>query len=461
MKLLRIFVLSLSLISTQTFAATGPTNFVLNQHTLQNQLLNSNVDLLQALNSVHMAKDQVNIARAQLLPSLNLGGMLNFAGGGLFLSSFDFLLPFLVPSNWYNYSTQKNLFQAEKISYHVFQVNTYGSALSVYFALVADRQLQAIYQQQYHDLMEIFEIHKRRNSVGLAPVVDVMEIQAEAQLAGIRAASLAALSKQEIASVRKFLSLPLQTEIELEYSNMDSSPWEYEALQATANKANEVSLERAQLQYLIKAATTQKWTKMFSFINGLSVGGRSTAVGVDANFQNMQSNGSLSLGFDQFPTYEFNERRIYEIRLQDLSLQQENTRIVESTVNSLEDGRRALDLAIQAVTEMAQVYQIRVNNYKQGATSWLEVLLARTRLVDMQTAQVRAQLDVNLQRAALHRALRTAQFASIKGCSASANPPIDKNSSGFIGAVKGAIGNLKGKKRVESHATLDQICRAR
>jgi outer membrane protein TolC len=461
MKLLKIVVLSITLITSQAFAGTAPANFVLNQQTLQNQLLNNNVDLLQALNSVHMAKDQVNIARAQLLPSLNLNGMLNFAGGGVFLSSFDFLLPFLVPSNWHNYSAQKNLFQAEKISYHVIQNNTYGSALSVYFALVADRQLQSIYQQQYHDLMDVFEIHKKRNSVGLAPVSDVMEIQAQAQLAGVRASSLAALSKQEIASVRSILSLPLQTNISLEYSNMDSSPWEYEGLQATANKANEVSLERAQIQYLIKAASAQKWSKVFSFINGISVGGRSSGAGIDAGFQNMQASGSMSLGFDQFPTYELNERRIYEIRLQDQSLQLENTRIVESTVNSLEEGRHQLELSTQAETEMAQVYQIRVKDYEQGGTPWLDVILSRSRLVEAQVAKVRAQLDVNLQRAALHRALRTAQFARITGCSSSANPPIEKNTDGFIGAIRGAIGNARGKNRVESHKTLDQICRGR
>ncbi|WP_413288078.1 TolC family protein [Bdellovibrio sp. HCB337] len=461
MKLLKIVVLSIALICSQTFAATpAPTmptysgdSFVLNQNSLQSQLLRNNLELLQALYAVHDAKDQVNIARANLLPSLNLGGLLSFSGGGFVLASIDFLVPFLVPSNWYNFYTEKNLFEAEKISYNAIQLNVYSSAVSLYFTMVADRQIQEIYQRQYHDLQDVFEYQKQRSSVGLVPVSDLLQTQAQAQMAGVKASQLAELNKQEIAAIRKFLSLPLEVNIRLEPGDIANSPFEFEPLQVSIQKANTVSLERAQIQYLVKAATLQKWSKVFSFINGASVGSR--AVGTsNAGFKDMQANGSMNFGFAQFPTYELNERRIASIKLQDLQLQQENTRIIESTVGSLQEARRQLDLANQAELQMSEVYEIRRQDYEQGNGTLIDVLQARDQMVVASVAKIKAQLDVNLQRTVLHRTLLTAQFGTIKGCAPTRTPPEEP---GKFQKWKEKIGG----KKTESHATLDEICRGK
>jgi len=460
MRILKITVVSIALVTTQSLGARPPApkplpppppaTFVLNQNSLQSQLLSNNLDLIKALYAVHDAKDQVNIARANLLPSLNLGSLLNLTGGGFILSSINFLLPFLVPSNWYNYAAEKNLFQAEKIAYHAIQLNAYSSALALYFTLVADRQIQAIYQQQYHDLQDIFEMQKKRSTVGLVPISDLMQIQAQARMAGVKASQLAELNKQEIAAIRKFMSLPLETQIRLENSTMANSPWEFENMQATIDRANTVSVERAQIQYLIKAAQAQKWSKVFSIVNSPSIVGGSVG-GHNANFDNMQAVGSMSFGFAQFPTYELNERRIKEIKLQDLELQEENTRIVEATIGSIEEARQQLDLATQAEVQMAQVYEIRRQDYEQGGGTLIDVLQARNQMADASVARIKALLDVNLQRNTLHRTLLTASFSTIRGCNAARTPPVERK--------VGVIGRIVGKKPVESHQTLDRICR--
>lgn len=451
MKLLKIVLLSFALITSPTFAKEPAKTFVLNQRTLQSQLLSGNLEILKALYAVHNAKDQVNIARANLLPSLNLGGLLSFSGGGFILSSIDFLVPFLLPSNWYNYDSEKHLFEAEKLSYNTMQLNTYSSALSVYFTMVADRQIYGIYQQQYHDLQDIYEMQKRRAAVGLIPVSDVMQTQAQAQMAGVKASQLAELSKQEIATIRKFLYLPLETEIVLEASTMANSPYEFEAMSTTIDKANAVSLERAQTKYLVKAAESQKWSKVFTFINSASIGSRGTTE--NASFNDMQAMGSMNFGFAQFPTYELNQRRIKELKLQDVILQQENTRIIESTIGSIEEAKTQLELAIQAEIQMSQVYQLRLQSYEQGAATLIEVLQARSQMADASVAKIKSQLDLDLQRTVLHRSLISSQFASIKGCSPNRNPPKPKKF--------GKVRRLIGKGPVETHTTLDQICRGK
>ncbi|MBS1970653.1 MAG: TolC family protein [Bdellovibrionales bacterium] len=448
-KSLKVAVLSFALITSPTFAQ-GPTNaFVLNQSTLQSQLLSGNLEVLKALYAVHDAKDQVNIARANLLPSLNLGAMLSFSGGGFIISSVDILMPFLLPSNWYNYFSEKNLFEAEKISYNTVQLNLVSSAVSVYFTMIADRQIYGIFQQQYQDLQDIYEMQKKRAAVGLIPVSDVMQTQAQAQMAGVKASQLAELSKQEIATIRKALNLPLETLIQLENSTMVNSPFEFQPMQTTISKANAVSLERQQIKYMVKAATDVKWSKVFAFINSASVGSRGTTG--NASFDNMQASGSMNLGFAQVPTYELNERRIKEIQLQDTMLQQENVRIIEATIGSIQEAKSQLDLATQAEIQMAQVYQMRLQNYEQGAATLIEVLQSRSQMADASVAKIKAQLDLNLQRVVLHRTLLSAQFGTIKGCNPSRLPPEEKK--------VGVIGRLIGKKPSESHTTLDLICR--
>lgn len=463
LKLLNAAFLSFILIASPLLALGAPSQsakpaasrgktFVLNQASLQSQLLRSNLDLIRAMNEVHMAKDNVNIARANLLPSLNLGALLSFSAGGFLLASIDLLVPFLLPSNWLNYSTEKAVFEAEKLSYNIIQLNVYSSAVSLYFTILADRQIQQIYQQQYHDLQDIFEMQKKRAAVGLVPISDLMQTQAQAQMAGVKASQLAEMNKQEIASVRKFLSLGLDTGIVLEDSVMADSSWEYEGMQAAANKANAVSLERAQIQHLIKAAESQKWSKVFGFMNSMSVSSRSDGV-KSAGFDNMTANGSLNLSFAQFPTYELNERRIEDIRLQDKALQQENLRIIESTLGSLVEARNQVDLSTHAEIQMSQVYEMKRESYEQGVISLIEVLEARNQMADSSVAKVKSILDANLQRVVLHRTLRSAQFGTIKGCSPTRTPPETKK--------VGVIGRIIGKKPAETHTTLDQICRGK
>jgi outer membrane protein TolC len=317
--------------------------------------------------------------------------------------------------------------------------------------MVADRQIYAIFQQQYQDLQDIYEMQKKRAAVGLIPVSDVMQTQAQAQMAGVKASQLAELSKQEVATIRKALNLPLETVIQLENSTMANSPYEFEAMQTTISKANAVSLERQQIKHMVKAANNVKWAKVFAFINSASVGSRGTTG--NASFDNMQASGSMNLGFAQVPTYELNERRIKEIQLQDTMLQQENVRIIESTIGSIQEAKSQLDLATQAEIQMAQVYQMRLQNYENGAATLIEVLQARSQMADASVAKIKAQLDLNLQRVVLHRTLLSANFSTIKGCNPSRLPPEEKKI--------GRIGRLIGKKPAESHTTLDLICRGK
>jgi len=457
MKILNVVVVSMSLVFAQLSAAAPtkakpaaavPASIALNPETIETQVLRSNTSILDAMNAVHQAKDEVNIARGNLLPSLNLTALLSFSPGGFMLASIDFLVPFLIPSNWANYFTQKNLFEAEKLSYNVVELNTYSSALSLYFTTLSDRQVQEIYQQEYLDLQQIFELQKQKNGVGTVPIADLLQTQAQAQMAGVKASQLSELNQQEIASLRKAMALNVNTAMTLDFVDMAASPWEYQTLQTTIDKANAVSLEAQQLRYMYRAAQDQVWSKAFGWISNVSVGSTGSASG-GASFAHMAATGSINLGFALYPTIQLSQDQAKEILIQEQTLSLENTRVVESAINSLIEAKQQLDLATQAETEMAHVYQIKAQDYDQGTETLTNVLLARNQLADASIAKIKANSDVNLQRVLLHRILLSAQFSTVPTCHAVRMPTEQK---------VGIIGRIFGPKDPPKYPTLDAVC---
>jgi outer membrane protein TolC len=421
MKILKSVLLSILLVISQsTFAGgrngTGPATLTLNPSTIQNRVVNNNITVAQELNAVHQAKDSLAIARGNLYPSLNLGAMASFSGGGFILSTMEFLLPFLVPSNWANYYTQKNLFEAEKISYGVIQMNTYSSVLSMYYTLLGDLQVQQIYQQQYTDYQDIYELLKRKNTTGTVPLADILQAASNAKIAGARASQVAELNAKEYSLMRQALALPPDTVMTSEYVEMPTSPWEFEGKEALIKQVNAVSLERNQIRYLLKAAHDQVWSKSFGWINMFSIGSHATGGGGGASFDNLAATGSINLGLATFPTIQLAQDKVQAIRLQDTSLTLQNTQIVESILGSIVEAKQQLDLTAQAETDAARVYQIRLQDYDQGTENFPNVISARTQLLEASVLRVKANIDINIQRVLLHRAVITDGFATIKGC---------------------------------------------
>ena len=443
-------VLAPNIAFAQDSAKSTRSSLSLNPTTIQKQL-SKNTQVMLGLNQVHQAKDEVNIARGNLLPSLNLGGLLSFSGGGFILSAIDFLVPFLVPSNWANFYTQKSLFESEKLSYKVIQLNTLSSALSMYYTVLSDYQVQAIYQQQYLDLQEIYELQKRKSSTGTVPVSDLLQTQAQAQMAGVRASQLTELNRQEIASIRKALALPLSTNINLEVVDAKAAPWEFESASSTIRKVNSVSVEAQQFRYLIKAANEQIWSKKFGWISGGTIGSRSVNGG-NASFSNFAASGSVNLGFALYPTIQLSQDKMREIEIQARDISLENTRIVESALGSLIEAKQQLDLSTQAENQMARVYQIRVQEYDQGTETLTNVLIARNQMAESSIARIKSNLDVNLQRSLMQRALISSDYANIRGCSSSAVAPEEQKKQGRISRI------FKPLKEI-IYPSMDEICR--
>ena len=417
------FILILILISSiplQPVArASDPDHFNLNPESLRIQILESNLPLEGALNRVKDAKDKVSFARANLLPSVSLGGVLNLTSLPTFmLSSVQFLLPFLMPSNWFSLFEEKNIFEAEKISYKVMQLNTYSQALSLYFTVLSDQQKLVVYQQQAQDLKQMESIlEEQRQDFGIVSKDDVEHAQAQAQLSELQASHMTELVIQELAALRNVLNLPLSTQLILDSGAIPASSSETGNIQDAINQAELVSPELSQIQFLVAAAKNERWSRSFGFLGSAALGSQvSASSSTPASFSNIRASGSMSIGLGIFPTIQLSSRNIQEIQLQDAEVRRQTTQVFEASLKSMLEVKKQFSLASDAEQEMADVYQGKKEQYDLGLCSYMTVLLTRTQMTSATLARIQAATDLNLLRTTLHRALITEQFSQIKGC---------------------------------------------
>jgi outer membrane protein TolC len=431
----------------------GPSVVNVDPEYLRQRVLSSNLNIEVELNTVKDQKTIVNKDRAALLPSLNLSvGALGNPGGFL-LNAVEFMFPFLIPSNWFQLNAQENVFQAEKVSYKVLELNTYAQALSMYYAILADNQSAQIYQQQADDLMNIYnEKQKANDALGqITPPEDLLTSLSNAQIAKSTALNALELTYQEIAALRQVLSLPETTKINLKNYSEPTLAVETQSINDVAQQALNAAPEYQQIMYLAKAGEAGVWNASFSWITGASAtatipgGAAGASSGRIPDFAGMSGELTFHLGADIFPTIELSQRNVTEIRLRLTALQQQVTQSVEAAMASVNEAVQEYQLAQQGEANQLQAYNIYRDKYDlggAGGVTIIDVLTAHSELTTASITKIRALQDLNDQRVTLERALISQQFAKIKGC------VMSRQTGGFLGGIFGG-----------TNAKIDQVCR--
>jgi outer membrane protein TolC len=382
-----------------------PTAITINPVTLRHQLLETNLSVMQAYNSVKDAKITVNKARAALLPSLNVSAILT----GGFASAISFLLPFLAPTNWSNLKAQKNNFEAQKFGYLVLELNTYSSALALYLSVNNDNQVQKTYASEAKDLNYFINLYALPVRIGVMQDSDLDITRAQANSDFGYASQLAQALIGETESMRQMLGLDAQTKITFENDDIAASPYENMSTQQVIVQALDVAPERKQIQYLIDAAGNNKWGAVFSFINS-------------GTYANSGSNSSynlgvgINIGFGIFPTISQAVQNIKEAELLLTGLAQSNTQVVATAMGSLVEAKNQFDDFSKAEQNYMNIYNNYVKQYRMGVMPLAYVMYARAQIGAATVARLRAELNLNMQRLVIERSLLLNQFALIKGC---------------------------------------------
>lgn len=414
MKKLLASILVISVCATTTFAADV---FVVNPTSIRTQLFSKNITLLQALHNVQNSKLNVSMARSKLLPSLNLTTLLPALSNPTFLlGSVTFLFPFLVPANWAVLKQQKELLEADRVSYKALQLNILSNSLSLYYTYLNDIKVQKIFAEQSETLGKLYSSLKRQSDVlGNVTSEDLGMSHAQWEESKIRASKLQELLVEEKAGLRTLLGLPLGSELTAEDITLAPSDYESKTVFEVAEHSLAISPEVSQLNFLINAARAGKFSKLFGFLSTSVLAG--TGSNGSSPFENLKVSGGFTFGMDNLVNLKIANNSIESLQLRGDQLKMENEKTAEVLIGKLDEVKKQQELSALALLSRNKVYEGQKRQYKMGFISLQSLLQTESQLTESKVNNLKTDLDLKMQRLTLQRLVIDGDFSLVKGCS--------------------------------------------
>lgn len=412
-----ILITSILFGSSLTLAADK--TFIVTPDSIRNQLFSSNMTLLQALNNVEKSKLDVSMARAKLLPSLNLGVLLPALANPTFLlGSVTFLFPFLIPSNWAVLKQEKALLEADRLSYKALQLNVLSNALSLYYTYLNDIQIQQIYAEQSETLGLLYQSLKRQSSVlGNVTTEDLNMAAAQWEESKIQVSKLQELLIEERAGLRTLLGLPLGAAYDVKLVELAPTDFETKSAAEIAQRSIDVAPEMSQIGFLIKAAKAGKFAKMFGFMSSSTLSG--TSSDGSSAFSGLKAGGGFTIGADTFVNVKIANNNIEAIQLREDQLREENEKVAEVISGRIIEVKSQKDLTANALRDRLKVYEGQKKQYAIGLIPLQTLFLTQTQLTASYISNIKNDLDLKMQRLTLQRLVIDGDFSRVMGCKAS------------------------------------------
>lgn len=254
-----------------------------------------NYSVAQEAERVYRAKENIAVTRGNLLPKLSARSLVSIAGaaisGGTSLVGGDFLtvvgdaLPFIFPSNWFQFKTSKDVFQAERMSFASLRGNEMSAVEGLFYLIYRDQAVLAQLDRQIDWMTRTQATLRQEEKVGTLP-------NGSADFFGI---SIAQMERDRIAfdTLIKSEYLQLSQAVALPPLNGVSglTPLNVPDLEAIQplqaedffRDAQEKSYELKAFKFLLDAAQYQKKDVFFQFLN--PDGNGSIGFGTAASFR--------------------------------------------------------------------------------------------------------------------------------------------------------------------------------
>ncbi|MCM2322290.1 MAG: TolC family protein [Oligoflexia bacterium] len=401
-----------------TFERPAPLEGItLDPASLREELFSGNLPVKAGTLRVHEAKETVNLARANLLPSLNAGVLLQAStGAGFGLALVEVAFPFLVPSNWFDYFARQELLEAEKAALWILKLNQYASAYSALSLVSVDQELGRLLGETAQEAERMHRRVKLQHHYGLATLVEVNRAKAEVKKADAAAAGARELFEHELATLRKALGLAPGTALTVRSSAPQPVELDEPGLGARIIEARANAPEAVQLAFLRRATHEGTWSKRFGFISGTTLRSPGMGAGGDVSFDDLSTGEGFSLGYAIFPAIRLSQLREKEVALRQLMLEEEIGSTMELLFHSRQGAAARLAAMEEAEAALGAAYASEVRRHEAGLADLNQVLgaLEARRRASVEALAARSQLQ--LAEIALHRLLLTDRFAEIRGC---------------------------------------------
>ncbi len=384
-----------------------------------------NVSVLLGDNSLRASKKSVEQARFKLFPSVNVGAFTMALGSPTFLlSSVDILLPFLLPSNWFELARSKAQYEADKLAFQLVEMNEVASGLSLFYTLQNDNERRRILESNLQDSIFVEKVAIQAYQLGIISEEDLSLARSQTSFSQLQIANFDGYHEQTQAAFKKALGYPQEVALQLSADKV-VAPSDLETL-SVVQVMGIVSprlLELQQIQALLGAAKNEKWNRFFGFLGSSSIGTAAsspTAANpspqLNTNFDQLLGRASMNFGLDRISLVQLSNLKSKEIALRAVGILQETERLVDVVLVQLNSAKRRLEEASRSANELRQVFVSQLHRFGQGTASIQALIQTRDQISNAETLQMGAQLDLNLLRITLHRLARSGDFADVSGC---------------------------------------------
>ncbi|MEY4617686.1 MAG: hypothetical protein RJB66_2646 [Pseudomonadota bacterium] len=416
-----ILICSFLLPSSVGFTQARSPLFKVSPATIRNQLVNSGLTLKETALRVKQAKLSVEVARGKLLPSLNLGVMVgSMANPAFLLGSVDYVVPFLLPSRWFDFYKSKNLVDAEKQGFLITELNLYASTVSMAANLLNDLKTRQILYYEMRDWIEVENLVRQAVEDDRAVLADLDRARSQTAGVRIRIGRLNELLVQEMASLKKILNLPVETEIQFLPFEFERSQLEDLELAQAIKKVFEISPERKQVFSFIQAAKQDRFSKIFAFMSGASAGnvtrGLNPNEGASMAFGDQVGRFNFQFGYDYWPTIKIAETQIKMLQIRENEIRNELSRVTTEALADKEFIEERMAQASSAAELLERVFIADQKRYGEGLIPLIQVFESQRQWRAALVENLRATTDLMLMRISMDRLIRAGQFSYLKGC---------------------------------------------
>jgi multidrug efflux system outer membrane protein len=381
----------------------------LNPETLKGYVLDltSNQDMLQALNDLYRSKLNYSYARSRLYPSLNLAALAgSIANPSFLISSVTTLLPFLVPSVWFDKASAKKQFQADQVAFRILQRDTLASALSLYLAIQRDERMLHQFQQDLEDLKRLERAIEIRHDFGAASDAELKLTRSARIQAELRVLDTEKYLIDQKGELSRAISVDPRREIILEDFEMgpvNGEDWSYEKLLDLVWTRMGA---RLQLRLIAQSRDYETWSRRFAFFGESSLSAHVMEGDRLPRYstKNLSINADFTISYSHAVAVQLANNNEKAITLMTNELYEETEVTVRRFVANLRRLLLRKELAAENMSIVLDNFHDQLEKYNLGAgATFQDVINSRLGMQDAAVKLIDTSRDVDLARIVLSR----------------------------------------------------------
>lgn len=381
-----------------------PGTIVVTPENLDQVLFRTSTDIAREMNNVLRARDSVELARANLIPSLNLNLGLVVANPPQFLlSSVSCLVPFLFPSKWFDLAAARQAASAEVSALEITKLNAFAAAYAVLSQYSSYQQILAVLNEQHSRLEEYVRGLNEQFTFGVITPADLDRGRLELNRMQLDTSKIVESMETSKASLRKMLGLNIEQQFELQFGEETASQLEaVRPTQLVINGLYNRAPERRQLELLLEAAENQIHSAEWAFLAGCS-GAQGSFAPTSGGAFTQSTAIAISIGYGNFASVSLSKRNRDDIMIRQTELMLELGRVLESTQRSIESLKLRIEKANESIQTSEKLLAEQTELAELGRASVKDILDAFNNIARSKIELITAKASIDGHRITLKR----------------------------------------------------------